>query len=393
MRGWTWLVILASRVSLNLGVRVTYPFLPAIARGLGIPFEQAGLLVAARHFVGLSSPFWGMVGDRKGHVWCMTAGLLFLFSGALAVYLSRGFFPAMAGFVLLGLAKSAYDPSVQAFASARVPYSLRARAIGILETSWALSWLVGVPLSGLLISRFGWQSPFLLLVGAAVFSLAATRSLGEIRSAPPQPSGFQPSTVSTPGPPGVLNSTSVLVLLVTLSLTFANENIVIVYGAWLEESFSLQVRALGFFSILVGLAELGGELTVAAVVDRLGKRRGILAGLILVGLTYLVLPFCKVSLLSALTGLGAMFFLFEFTLVSIFPYVSELAPARRGTLLALNYTCAILGRFVGSLTGPWLWQQNHDLLLLAALSVVSQFFALILILCVPKDAKSMDHGA
>jgi len=387
MRGWTWLVILASRVSLNLGVRVTYPFLPAIARGLGIPFEQAGLLVAARHFVGLSSPFWGMVSDRKGHGWCMTAGLLFLFSGALTVYLSRGFLPAVAGFILLGLAKSAYDPSVQALASARVPYSLRARAIGILETSWALSWLVGMPLSGLLISRFGWQSPFLLLVGAAVLSLVATRSLGEIRSAPPQPSGFPPPKVSTPDPPGVLNGTTVLILLVTLSLTFANENIVIVYGAWLEESFSLQVRALGFFSILVGVAELAGELTVAAVVDRLGKRRAILAGLILVGLTYSVLPFCKVSLLNAVTGLSAMFFLFEFTLVSIFPYVSELVPTRRGTLLALNYTCAILGRFLGSLTGPWLWQRNHDLLLLAAVSVASQLLAFILLLCARKDGE------
>jgi len=389
MRGWTWLVILASRVSLNLGVRVTYPFLPAIARGLGIPFEQAGFLVAARHFVGLSSPFWGTVGDRKGHAWCMNAGLLFLFAGALAVFLSRGFFPAMAGFILLGLAKSAYDPSVQAFASARIPYSLRARAIGILETSWALSWLLGMPLSGLLIARFGWQSPFLLLVGAAVLSLVATRSLAEIRSAPPQPSGFPLNTVATSAPSGVFNGTTVLVLLVTLSLTFANENIVIVYGAWLEESFSLQVRALGFFSVLVGVAELAGELTVAAVVDRLGKRRGILAGLIMVGLTYSVLPFCTVSLLSALTGLGAMFFLFEFTLVSIFPYVSELVPARRGTLLALNYTCAILGRFIGSLTGPWLWQRHHDLTLLASLSVGAQLLAFILILRVRKDAEGI----
>jgi MFS family permease len=78
MRGWTWLVILASRVSLNLGVRVTYPFLPAIARGLGIPFEQAGLLVAARHSVGLTSPLWGIVSDRKGHALGMTAGLILL---------------------------------------------------------------------------------------------------------------------------------------------------------------------------------------------------------------------------------------------------------------------------------------------------------------------------
>lgn len=379
MRGWTWLVILASRVSLNLGVRVTYPFLPAIARGLGIPFEQAGLLVAARHFVGLSSPFWGIVSDRKGHAWCMTAGLLFLFSGALTVSLSRGVFPAIAGFILLGLAKAAYDPSVQAFASARVPYSLRARAIGILETSWALSWLVGMPLSGLLISRFGWQSPFLLLVGAALVAFFATHRLIDMRAAP-HPDRSQVSTVAPREISGNFHGHAVLILLVTLSLTFANENIVIVYGAWLEEVFHLQVRELGFFSILVGAAELGGELTVAALVDRLGKRRAILAGLVLVGLSYLVLPLCTRSLIAALLGFGAMFFVFEFALVSIFPYVSELAPARRGTWLSLNYTCGVLGRFVGSLTGPWLWERSHALSVIAAPSVLAQVVAGLLLL-------------
>ena len=117
MSRWTWFVVLFSRVTLNLAVRVTYPFLPAIARGLGISFERAGLLVAARHLVGLTGAFWGLLGERKGYAWGMVIGLSALFLGSLTVSVSRTFSLALVGFVLIGLSKPVYDPNVQAFAS------------------------------------------------------------------------------------------------------------------------------------------------------------------------------------------------------------------------------------------------------------------------------------
>ena len=155
MSKWTWFVVLFSRVTLNLAVRVTYPFLPAIARGLGISFEKAGLLVAARHLVGLTGALWGLLAERRGYAWGMVLGLSALFIGSLTVSVSRTFSLALLGFVLIGLSKPVYDPNVQAFASGRIPYSKRAWALGILESSWAGSWLIGIPLSGFLIAHFG----------------------------------------------------------------------------------------------------------------------------------------------------------------------------------------------------------------------------------------------
>jgi predicted MFS family arabinose efflux permease len=46
---------------------------------------------------------------------------------------------------------------------------------------------------------------------------------------------------------------------------------------------------------------------------------------------------------------------FEFTIVSMLPLVSELAPDARGTLMAVNVAAMSLGRMVGSLSGPRLW--------------------------------------
>ena len=380
MSRWTWFLILFSRVTLNLGVRVTYPFLPAIARGLNISFQQAGYLVAARHFIGLTGAFWGILSERKGYTWGMLMGLLTLLLGALTVSVSQGFLLALLGFVLIGMSKPVYDPSVQAFVSTRIPYSKRARALGLLESSWAGSWLIGIPLCGLLIAHFGWRSPFMMISGAALMAILWTRRVNQSGLAE---SNFKQEMDASVGKPETTATRSVrpiMVLGVSLLMIFANENIVIVYGAWLEEQFHLQIQALGFFSILVGAAELAGELTVVFLVDRIGKRRAILGGLILTTLSYLALPFCQGSLTVALLGLVAMFFLFEFTIVSIFPYVSELVPAERGKWLAFNYTALVAGRLGGALTGPWLWQRSPDILILVFLSLAAQILAVVLLL-------------
>ncbi len=155
---------------------------------------------------------------------------------------------------------------------------------------------------------------------------------------------------------------------------------VIVYGAWLEQQFNLQVQTLGLYSILVGLAELGGELTVVFLVDRFGKRRAIFTGLILTGLSYLALPFCQSSLFLAFLGLVVMFYLFEFTIVSIFPYVSELVPAERGKWFAFNFSALVVGRMAGALLGPYLWQRSGDLYSLVTFSLLAQALAVILLL-------------
>jgi predicted MFS family arabinose efflux permease len=293
---------------------------------------------------------------------------------------SRTFSLALVGFVLIGLSKPVYDPNVQAFASSRIPYSKRARALGILESSWAGSWLLGIPLSGFLIAHFGWQSPFVLISVAALVAIICTKSLQEINQSNPNKKESASQVVSRAGEAVTVGTKPYLILGVSLLMVFANENMVIVYGAWLEKQFNLQVQTLGIYSILVGLAELGGEFTVVFLVDRFGKRRAIFTGLILTGLSYLALPFCQSSIILAFLGLVVMFYLFEFTIVSIFPYVSELVPLQRGKWLAFNFSALVVGRMAGALLGPWLWQRSGDLYTQVTFSLLAQALAVILLL-------------
>jgi MFS family permease len=87
-----------------------------------------------------------------------------------------------------------------------------------------------------------------------------------------------------------------------------------------------------------------------------------------------------------------MFFLFEFTIVSIFPYVSEMVPTERGKWLAFNYTALVIGRLCGALSGPWLWQRSTNILYLVIASLVVQALAIVLLLSSRNRKNATDLG-
>ena len=80
--------ILFARLLINAQFRIVYPFLPVIARGLGLPLETASLLVGVRSLAGMTSPFYGWLSDRIGRRGVMLGGLLAL-AGARSCWHSR----------------------------------------------------------------------------------------------------------------------------------------------------------------------------------------------------------------------------------------------------------------------------------------------------------------
>ena len=166
-------VILLTRIVLNLQFRIVYPFLPAISRGLGVSLETASLLMTARATVGAISPLFGFLSDRYGRRTLMMSGLIALVAGSLLIGIAPTLGVALVAFVLLGLSKSSYDPAVLAYVGDAVPYARRGRVLGLLELSWALSWLIGVPAAGFLIAAAGWQAPFWIIAGLGVIGLVA----------------------------------------------------------------------------------------------------------------------------------------------------------------------------------------------------------------------------
>ncbi|WP_372678174.1 MFS transporter, partial [Desulfosarcina sp.] len=167
----------------------------------------------------------------------------------------------------------------------------------------------------------------------------------------------------------------------------ANDNLFVVYGAWLEKSFGLGIVALGLGTSLIGVAELLGEGLTAAVSDRFGLKRALIVGLSLSVLSYVALPFLDTSLTASLTGLAILFFIFEFTMVTSLTLCTEILPGFRATMMSGFFATAGIGRMVGALMGGAVWQAGGIL----ATGCLSGGLTFLGMLCLMRGLKGWDR--
>jgi len=338
------IAVLIARTGVNAGLRIVYPFLPAIARGLGTSLAVLGVLLALRSLAGVVSPVVARLAEAHGRRDLMVVAALGVVAGSLLTAGAPGVAVAGIGFVLVGIAKPAFDVPMQAWFGDRVPYERRGRVLGATELTWSIALLVTVPLSGLLISATSWRAPFVLVAGLCLVGAAAVRLM------------IRPDRPHRPVPrPLRLNGPRVTILVITLLFTVASELLFVVYGAWLEDDVGLTVAGIGVFTAVVAVAELTGEGLVTTVSDRLGLRRSIAAGLALSALGYLMFGVVGASVVLALVVVAVWLVGFEITIVAAIPFVSELAVESRDRLLSLMVLVIAIGRAIGAVVAPPLY--------------------------------------
>ncbi len=291
----------------------------------------------------------------------MIFGIVLFVAGALVTAAFPWYGVALLSFGLIGLAKIAFDPAMQVFLGQRVPYERRGRALGLAELAWSVS-LMAMPVSGWLMDAISWRAPFLLLgiLGIPVWWLTS-------RALPPD----APTTTRSPAAADDLRETlsslfvltrrvwadgqARLALAATALIGFAQINVMVVYGAWMEDGFGLTVAGLGLATLAMGAGELAAELAVAFVSDRFGKRRSVFVSVILTALAYVALPRLTGSLAAALVGSAVMIFFFEFTIVGLIPLVSGMNAEARGTLMSMSRAVGAVSRAIAAPVGVLLY--------------------------------------
>lgn len=343
------------KLLLNIGRRFVYPFAPALSRGLDVPLTAVTTIIATSQVTSLLGLFSGPLADKMGYRFMMQTGLGMLAMGMLVCGVAPIYWVVFLGLVLASLGKILFDPALQAFIGREVPYGSRARAIGITEISWAGSTLMGIPLLGLVIEYSGLQSGFLILG-----ILGVVACIGIVKIIPTDKPGTQQSA-------GVKQMISALVTLIQYRpaagmllfgfwISLANDNLFVVYGAWFENDFKVNLVSLGFSTVAIGIAELSGESLTALFSDRLGLKKATIIGLVVATIAYILLPFIGTTLPFAMAGMFLIFFAFEFTIVTSFSLSTELMPQNRATMMAGFYAAAGLGRMGGVLIGGFLWR-------------------------------------
>jgi predicted MFS family arabinose efflux permease len=328
-----------TRLVVSTANRTVYPFLPVIARGLGVSIEMATLAVFARSALGLLGPVLGSTGDRHGRRLALTVGLA-IFGGGMALVALLPTYPLFfVGLLVSGAGTIISDSAVYAYLGDRVPYERRGMAMALVEIGW-------------LIGRRDWSAPFLwlaLLGWAMAFMLRNILPRDSLsHDARPSLRGGFEQVLSRPA--------AMACLLITLLLLAANQSITIIYGIWFERSFGLRVEELGAASAVIGLAGISGVLMVALLSDRLGKRHTVALGIGLTIIASLGLPVLSGHLTTVLADLFVLYFSFEVAVVAALPLMSELVPGARATLMAGNVAAIAAGDAIGALIGPQLFK-------------------------------------
>ncbi|HEU4326960.1 MAG TPA: MFS transporter [Roseiflexaceae bacterium] len=337
-------LITLGRLVLNIGTRLIYPLLPFLAPRLGVDLPTAGLLVTVLVAASLASPLGGIFTDLRGERAGMSIGLALLCAGALLCALSASFAGFLAGYTLIGLAAPLYQPAAQSYLSARSHYGRRGRVLGVLELSWAASALLGIAPLMLLVQRTGSVAvAFWVVLGLALVMLALLRTL------PPTP-----RRVVAAGERriawGTLFLPRVLGLLGLAALAMCGIDLMLVaLSAWLNADFGADAARIGQLFALMGVAELLGSLGATLLVDRIGKRRAVLGGFVLTAVSMALLPLSAGSWVLLVPLLFLFDLAYEFSIVATFPLASGVAPAVRGTVLALLGAAVGSGRGIGSL--------------------------------------------
>jgi predicted MFS family arabinose efflux permease len=378
---------ISARLLVDIGVQMFNPFLPIFAAGLNTDVIVMGRLISARTATGMLAPAFSVLATHLGYQAVLRGALLAMAAGLWIIGSSSVVPQALVGMVLLGLGLTGFVPILQAYLSISLPYNKLARAIGMLEYSWALTGIVGLSLMGLLIAATGWRTPFFILgTGLVIMSFvfqtlpAVSDGRATLSASHPQPSetslfarfiGF--FHIET-------NAVSAYATILVGAINFyAAMQFMIIYGAWFADQYALGARELGFVALIFGCFDLTASVSVSLFTDRFGKRRSVLLGTTGALIGYLLIPWLNVAVVPALLSAALARGFFEFALVSGFPLLSGQSPNQTAKVMTLGSTVTLAASTASSFTTPLLYA-SIGITGLAIIAAICSVVALILLI-------------
>lgn len=335
-------------------------------------------VIALNQATSVLGPVGASFADKYGYRILMLLSLAILTIGTFSLGLIPIYSVLVICFFLTGLAKSLFDPSLQAFIGNFVPYEKRGQIIGITELAWAGSTLVGIPLTGIIIEKFSWQTPFFIIGSLSIICFFIILQIMP-KDKKQAGQGKTKTNILSNWKTIIKNRKVLGILSFVFFMCLGNDNLFVIYGAWLEKSYNLSITAIGFGTVFIGLSEVLGEICTVFLSDRIGLKKSIIIGVSLCTGAYFLLPALNIGLIYVLAGLFMVFLTFEFTIVTSMSLSTELVPELRASTMSAFFATAGIGRVIGAFTGGMVWS-NFGLLPVCLISGFCTLAALISIL-------------
>jgi MFS family permease len=154
--------------------------LAAVIADLGLTKTQAGALGSITLLGGAAGGLvFGHVADRFGRTRALIASVVIYSVFTAACGLSQTLWQFAAFRALLGLGMGGEWASGAALVAETWPARLRGRALGFMQSSWAIGFAAAAVVVGVVLPRWGWRATFFVGLLPALFTLWVRRSVEE----------------------------------------------------------------------------------------------------------------------------------------------------------------------------------------------------------------------
>jgi len=337
-------------------LRICDSLLPRLAHDFDRTAGVAGRVVISFSIAyGLMQLLFGPLGDRYGKARLVCIALFGCAAGALASAVAPGFGALVGTRIAWGMAAAGVIPLAMAWIGDNVPYEQRQATLARLMTGTLSGMMAGQLAGGLFAeSAAGWRGAFFTL--AAGYALVGVLLLVRLRRMAASPAVTHAGSIAR---------AFTMQLREVLAIDWARTVLVAVLAegifllgpmAYLPSYLHLRYGlALSAASASIALYAVGGLVYAIAakqLVRRLGERRMVFTGGILMGIGYLAWLASPLWMLAGpialMVGFGT--YLFHNTLQT---HATQMAPATRGTAVALFAFCLFVGQAIGVSLSGW----------------------------------------
>jgi len=283
-----------------LGFGMVIPILPLYAEQMHATDMETGVLMAIYSFMQLFfSPILGRISDRAGR----RPVLLVSIFGSCVSQFGYAFAPSFVWLVVArGMAGvcGANITAAQAYIADVTDERSRAAGMGMLGAAFGLGFVFGPAIGGVL-SVHSANLPFLVAGALAAFNLVlAFFILREPRSAAER---THARTLTWEGLVRAVSTPRVLALMILFFvITFGFANLESTFSFYLNRRFGYDRRETSFMFVYIGVLMVlvqGG--LVRRLAPRLGERKLILLGTLLMGVGFLLMWYAQESLMLYLS--------------------------------------------------------------------------------------------
>ncbi len=323
--------------------RICDPLLPQLSREFGSTTGEAAAVVTIFAVAyGVFQFLFGPLGDRYGKYRTVTAAAFLCAVGSLGAAMAPSLNGMLVARFLSGAAGAGIIPLAMAWIGDNVDYAQRQVTLARFITGTIVGMAAGQLIGGIFADTIGWRAAFAAL--AAIY-LAAGMLL--VRLAPPR--------TDTPAIGGgfigpirdVLRYPWARTVLLTVFLEGA-----LVFGVlafvptYVQQRFGLGPTASGAIGGLFAVGGIGYVVVSRKLVARLGEPGLVASGGVILMLACALYALGPVWLWAAVGSLlsGFGYYLVHSTLQT---NATQMAPARRGTAVALFACCLFLGQSAG----------------------------------------------